>query len=119
MKDNLQIIQFNLQVQDTASMDPKEIAENVIVLGGNAVVLNIGGIYAWYNSKVPFHHINEYLPPDRELLREIIQECHKLGIQVIGRFDFSKTDDTTYLQHPEWFVQDEKGGPVIYGNKRK
>ena len=118
MKDNLQIIQFNLQVQDTASMDPKEIAESVIVLGGNAVVLNIGGIYAWYNSKVPFHHINEYLPPDRELLREIIQECHKLGIQVIGRFDFSKTDDTTYLQHPEWFVQDEKGGPVIYGNKR-
>ena len=74
MKDNLQIIQFNLQVQDTASMDPKEIAESVIVLGGNAVVLNIGGIYAWYNSKVPFHHINEYLPPDRELLRKIIQE---------------------------------------------
>ena len=40
MKDNLQIIQFNLQVQDTASMDPKDIGERVIVLLGIASVLN-------------------------------------------------------------------------------
>lgn len=118
MKQHLQIIQFNLQVEDTKQMDAQKIAESVICLGANAVVLNVGGIYAWYHSQVPFHHVNEYLPKGKELLREMIQECHARGIQVIGRFDFSKTEDTTYLQHPEWFVQDEKGEPVCYGSRR-
>lgn len=116
--EDLRIIQYNLQVQDTEKMIPEEIAQGVKRMKGNALVLNVGGIYAWYESKVPFHHRNEYLPAGGRLLDEIIRCCHEEGIHVIGRFDFSKTDDVVYLRHPEWFVQDSEGNPVCYGSGR-
>ena len=52
--EDLRIIQYNLQVQDTEKMIPKEIAQGVKGMGGNAVVLNAGGIYAWYETGGPF-----------------------------------------------------------------
>jgi hypothetical protein len=116
--ENLRMIQYNLQVQDTGKMIPKEIAQGVKKMKGNALVLNVGGIYAWYESRVPFHHRNEYLPAEKDLLKEIICCCHEEKIRVIGRFDFSKTDDVVYLQHPEWFAQGPEGNPVCYGGGR-
>lgn len=116
--EDLRIIQYNLQVRDTEKMIPHKIAQGVKRMNANAVVLNVGGIYAWYETRVPFHHRNEYLPEGRDLLGEIIRCCHEERIHVIGRFDFSKTDDVVYLQHPEWFVQDPEGNPVCYGGGR-
>lgn len=118
LQEELRIIQYNLQVKDTLQMVPEEIAGSVERAGANAVVLNVGGIYAWYDSKVPFHHINEYLPDGEELLEKILECCHRRDIAVIGRFDFSKAEDVAYLQHPEWFVQTVEGRPVAYGSGR-
>lgn len=117
-QDALRVIQYNLQIQDTDRMVPEEIAAKACEAGANAVVINAGGIYAWYRSRIPFHHINEYLPAKGNLLEDLIRCCHALGIKVIGRFDFSKTDDVVYLQHPEWFVKDSEGKPVCYGSGR-
>lgn len=114
----LRIIQYNLQVQDTSKMKAGKIAGELIELKANAVVLNVGGIYAWYPSKIRYHHRNEYLPKDHDLLKELLAECHKLGIKVIARFDFSKTDDYVYLNKPEWFVCDTEKKPLIYGKDR-
>ena len=55
----LRIMQYNLQIRDTAGMDPVKIAEETLASASNAVVINVGGIYAWYRSNVPYHHINE------------------------------------------------------------
>ena len=71
--DDLRIVQYNLQIKDTDKMVPEEIAESLERLCANAVVLNVGGIYAWYPSRVKYHHINEYLPAERPLLKEIIE----------------------------------------------
>ena len=114
----MKVIQYNLQVRDTGKMHPEDIARDARGLGADAVVLNTGGIYAWYESRVPFHHINEFLPEGRDLLKKLIEACHKEGVYVIGRFDFSKAEDEVYLQHPEWFVKDPDGKPVIYGKER-
>lgn len=114
----LSIVQYNLQVKDTPLMNPEKIAEDLALLGADSVVLNVGGIYAWYPSKVKYHHINEYLPSDYNLLKEVIQECHKKDIRVIARFDFSKTDDIVYLSRPWWFVKDRNKNPLIYGKDR-
>lgn len=114
----MKVIQYNLQVRDTGKMNPEDIARDARGLGADAVVLNTGGIYAWYESRVPFHHINEFLPEGRDLLKKLIEACHKEGVYVIGRFDFSKAEDEVYLQHPEWFVKDPDGKPVIYGKER-
>ncbi|WFR59461.1 family 10 glycosylhydrolase [Anaerocolumna sp. AGMB13025] len=114
----LRIIQYNLQVKDTPKMKAVKIAEDLKELDANAVVLNVGGIYAWYPSKIQYHHINEYLPEDQDLLKNLIEECHKQGVKVIARFDFSKTDDYVYLQKPGWFVSDTEKKPLIYGKER-
>ncbi len=117
-KQPLRMIQYNLQTKDTGGMIPEKIATDLEDSNANAVIINVGGIYAWYPSKVNYHHINEYLPANRDLLKELIDCCHIKGIQVIARFDFSKTEDYTYLTHPEWFVKDIHGKPVIYGKER-
>ncbi len=114
----MRVIQTNLQVKDTPLMNPDKIAEEVLQLCGNTLVMNVGGIYAWYKSKIPYHHINEYLPKDRDILAEIIESCHLRGINVVGRFDFSKTDDVVYQQKPWWFVRNQQGEPTIYGKER-
>lgn len=114
----LRIMQYNLQIRDTAGMDPVKIAEETLASASNAVVINVGGIYAWYRSNVPYHHINEYLPEGRDLLEELISEFHKRDIKVIARFDFSLADDRTYQEHPEWFARDKDMNPMIAGATR-
>ena len=114
----LRIMQYNLQIRDTAGMNPVKIAEETLASASNAVVINVGGIYAWYRSNVPYHHINEYLPEGRDLLEELISEFHKRDIKVIARFDFSLADDRTYQEHPEWFARDKDMNPMIAGATR-
>lgn len=52
-QDALRVIQYNLQIQDTDRMVPEEIAAKACEAGANAVVINAGGIYAWYPQQDP------------------------------------------------------------------
>jgi len=114
----MRVLQYNLQIKDTPHMEPERIAEDTSYLKANVVVLNVGGIYAWYQSKVLYHHINEYLPAGRDLLQELIAAFHARGIKFIARFDFSVAEDTTYLYKPEWFARDINNNPYYRGEKR-
>ena len=71
------VIQTNLQVMDTPRMSAEQLAQNVVELEGNVLAVNVGGIYAWYQSEVLYHHINEWLPKERDLLGDIVRECRK------------------------------------------
>ncbi|WP_159887597.1 beta-galactosidase [Paenibacillus puerhi] len=114
----LRVIQPNLQVRDTARIEPRRLAAQMKEMGANAIVFNVGGIYAWYPSKVPFHTVNEYLPDDMDLLEEVIRACHEEDIRFIARFDFSKAEDSVYLRRPSWFVRKDGGEPEIVGAGR-
>ena len=114
----LRVMQYNLQVADTPDMDAAKIARETEELECNAVVMNMGGIYAWYQSQVKYHHINEFLPKDHDLMQDLIGEFHKRGIRFIARFDFSITDDTTYLEKPQWFARHQDKTPYFRGEKR-
>lgn len=114
----LRVIQPNLQVKDTDKIIPAKLAEQMQQLSANAMVFNVGGIYAWYNTKVAYHYRNPFLPDDFDLLDEVIRECHKKGIRFIARFDFSKATDYVYQSRPEWFVRDPEGMPEIIGANR-
>ncbi|MHA6482700.1 alpha-amylase family protein [Paenibacillus sp. strain BS8-2] len=114
----LRVVQPNLQVQDTAKIDPEQLAAQMKELGANAIVFNVGGIYGWYPSNIPFHTVNPYLPQHRDLLRDVIEACNKQDIRFIARFDFSKAEDSVYLQRPQWFVRDGAGEPQIVGARR-
>ncbi|MDR3121335.1 MAG: hypothetical protein LBU58_08400, partial [Clostridiales bacterium] len=112
------VIQTNLQVRDTEKIDPERLVGQIQELGGTTLVFNVGGIYAWYPSEIPYHHVNEYLPRGRDLLAEVVGSCHERGIRFVGRFDFSKADDRAYQAHPEWFAYDADGKPYIVGATR-
>lgn len=115
---SMRVMQYNLQVADTAGMDVEKIARETQELACNVVVMNVGGIYAWYPRKVKYHHINEFLPKERNLLAELIEAFHKRDIKFVARFDFSITDDTTYLQKPQWFARHRDKSPYFRGEKR-
>lgn len=114
----LRVIQPNLQVRDTSSIRPAELAQQMECLHANAVVFNVGGIYAWYDTKIEYHYKNAFLPREYDLLEKVISECHSRGIKFIARFDFSKASDYIYQKRPEWFARDPDGEPKIIGGKR-
>lgn len=114
----LRVVQTNLQIKDTSLIEPDRFAAQMKQMGANTIVFNVAGIYAWYPSKVPFHTINEYLPHNFDLLKEVIRACHEQGIRFIARFDFSKTEDKFYLQKPQWFIRQPSGEPEIIGAGR-
>ncbi|BFT74542.1 alpha-amylase family protein [Paenibacillus sp. P36] len=112
------IIQTNLQIKDTHFINPRKLASQMKEMGATALVFNVGGIYAWYPSKIDGHKVNEYLPQDSDLLKEVIEACHEQDIRFIARLDFSKTEDVVYLRKPNWFVRQPSGLPEIIGAER-
>ncbi|OWR29322.1 hypothetical protein CDO73_14020 [Saccharibacillus sp. O23] len=114
----LRIIQPNLQVADTDKIEPRRLAAQLEELGANAAVFNVGGIYAWYDTEVPYHTRNPFLEKGRDLLGEVIDELHGRNIRFIARYDFSKADDSVWLRRPQWFVRDSEGRPETIGAMR-
>jgi hypothetical protein len=51
----------------------------------------------------------------RNLLKEQIQACHKIGIRV-PVYVTVQWDHYTALHHPEWLVRDENGTPIAYAS---
>jgi len=117
-KQPLRVIQTNLQVKDTPRMVPEKIAGDMLDMGANVLVMNVGGIYAWYPSLLEYHTVNPFLPKDSDLLADMIAACHKRGIRFIARFDFSKVSDRVYQRHPTWFHRQSDGTPEIIGATR-
>jgi hypothetical protein len=114
----LRVVQTNLQVKDTAEINPAELAGQIDDLGGNALVFNVGGIYAWYDTDVPHHAENPHLPEDEDLLGAVIEACHERDIAFVGRVDFSKANDEVYAHRPEWFARDPDGESRTIGAER-
>lgn len=105
------MVQTNLRMPD-ALMDPRAVARQAREFGANILLFNIGGIFAFYPTELPFHARNPLLRGD--LLGEIIEAAHGEGLKLIGRFDMSKSTRPTYEAHPEWFVHNRNGEPIEY-----
>ena len=117
-KNRLVIVQTNLQAADTSKINPERLVQQICELDADALLFNVGGIYAWYPSAVPCHHINEFLPQDRDLLQEVIDACHAAGLRFIARYDFSLAHDDVYALYPEWFTQTPQRESTLAGEKR-
>ncbi len=78
------------------------------------VVINAGGIVAYYPSKFPLH----YRPPNlkgRDLFGELTEAAHKDGLVVFARMDSSKAHEPFYKAQPDWFAVDSNGQPYKSG----
>jgi hypothetical protein len=81
-----------------------------------AVIINAGGIVAYYPSKFPLHHRAEFLN-GRDLFGELTQAAHKDGIFVMARMDSNRTAEDFFKAHPDWFTRDIKGNPYRAADK--
>lgn len=106
-------VQTNLRQTD-ANLDAKRLVEQLADMRANVLLFGMGGIAAYYPTKVPFHYASPDLPPGRDMFGEVLNQCHKKAIRVVGRFDFSKTGKEVYDAHPEWFFRKANGDPVTY-----
>lgn len=106
------MVQTNLREIDFKDMDPERFAGDVERLGATVVMVSTSGIVGNYPTRLPYHFRNPYASDT--ILRDVIAACHKRGIRVIGRMDFSKVREPMSSQHPEWAFVGEKGERVCY-----
>jgi hypothetical protein len=81
-----------------------------------AVIINAGGIVAYYPSKFPLQHRARFLG-DRDLFGELTMAAHDDGIFVMARMDSNRTAENFFQAHPDWFARDRDGNPYRAADK--
>jgi hypothetical protein len=78
--------QVNFNEQDPLSMHADEWMDYFASLKVNAVLLNGGGIMAFYPTQVPYQHRSQFLG-SRDLFGEMLAAARKRNIRVVARMD--------------------------------
>ncbi len=81
-----------------------------------AVIINAGGIVAYYPSRFPLHHRAEFLG-DRDIFGELTRAAHDDGLFVMARMDSNRTAADFFEAHPDWFTRDATGQPYRAADK--
>lgn len=77
------------------------------------IVLNAGGIYAYYPTKIPYH-FRAPLLGDHDLFGDLCRAAHEDGLVVFARMDSgSVPTEEFYNAHPDWFSVNQEGKPFI------
>ena len=74
------------------------------------VIINAGGIVAYYPSRVPLHRPAQYLG-GRDLFGELCRAAHEDGLVVFARMDSNRAHEEFYRAHTDWFAVDAEGRP--------
>jgi hypothetical protein len=79
------------------------------------VIINAGGIVAYYPSRFELQHRAQFLG-ERDLYGEISAAAREDGLSVIARMDSNRADHRFYTEHPDWFTRDAEGNPYRAGD---
>src|SRR5512140_957379 len=74
------------------------------------VVVNAGGIVAYYPTRIPLHRQAQQLG-GRDLFGELCRAAHEDGVVVFARMDSNRAHEEFYQAHPDWFALDAAGKP--------
>jgi hypothetical protein len=80
------------------------------------VIINAGGIVAYYPTEVPLHHRAVALG-DRDLFGEIVAAAREAGLIVVARMDSNRVAEEFYRAHPDWICVDAEGRPFTEADK--
>ncbi len=108
--------QTNITERDPARYDIawwREYWKRTAVQG---VIINAGGIVAYYPSKFPLHHRAEFLG-SRDLFGELVKAAHDDGLAVFARMDSNRAAEDFFRAHPDWFARDASGNPYRAADK--
>ncbi|OKS87159.1 alpha-amylase family protein [Mucilaginibacter polytrichastri] len=111
-QNNLRVIQANLPDYKAATLNPDSLVEDLMACSANTLIINAGGIMAFYPTKLDFEYTNPYLKPNN-MLGNVVAKCHQHGIKVIVRFDFSRVHESIFKAHPDWCYISPKGERII------
>jgi hypothetical protein len=78
------------------------------------VIINAGGIVAYYPTRVPLHRPAQYLG-GRDLFGDLSRAAHEDGLVVFARMDSNRAHEEFYQAHPDWFAVDATGKPYKAG----
>lgn len=109
-KTTLRWGQTNLVEIDPARYDAEWWREHWRKTKVQGVIVNAGGIVAYYPSKFPLHHRAEHLG-ERDLYGEIVKLAREEGLRVIARMDSNRVAEDFYEAHPEWICRKADGSP--------
>jgi len=110
-RNNLRLIQTNLPAYEAATLNPDSLVKDLLDCSANTLIINAGGIMAFYPTQLDFHYTNPYMKPS--MLADVVEKCHRQGIRVIVRFDFSRVHESIFKAHPDWCYISPKGERII------
>lgn len=102
--------QINFNERDPLTMKPEEWMDYWASLRIDAVLLNGGGIMAFYPTQVPYHHRSEFLG-SRDLFGEMTKAARAKKMRVVARMDCNYAYEEAFKAHPEWFQHNADGTP--------
>ncbi|GIQ67232.1 hypothetical protein DUZ99_17550 [Xylanibacillus composti] len=106
-KRPFRLFQPNLRKIDAKNMKVEELVDQAASFGANVMLINGGGIVAWYPTDHPYQTVNEYM--DFDYLGEVLQAAHARGMKVLVRMDVSKSFPRVLEEHPDWFRRTRDG----------
>lgn len=74
------------------------------------IIVNAGGIVAYYPSTLESHYRAQGLG-DRDLLGDFVSSGRKEGLTILARMDINRVTEDFYENHPDWFVVNSAGKP--------
>lgn len=115
-RTTLRWAQTNLVEIDPARYDPAWWREHWRRTKIQGVIVNAGGIVAYYPTEIPLHHRAVALG-DRDLYGEIVAAAREEGLSVIARMDSNRVAEDFYRAHPDWIAVDLEGRPYRQADK--
>lgn len=76
------------------------------------VIVNCGGIVAYYPSKYGLQYRAKFLG-EKDYFKEFSAAAHEAGLKIIARMDINRAAPDFYNVHPDWFCIDKQGNPII------
>jgi hypothetical protein len=80
------------------------------------VIINAGGIVAFYPSKYPLHHQARFLNGG-DLYGDLVRTARADGLTVFARMDCGSAFEPFYKAHPDWFAMTAGGKPYTTGGR--
>lgn len=111
----LRILQTVLRESDQQGYDAEKVVAYMKKTHTNCIVVNAGGIVDFFPNETDLSRRNQFMG-EADILKELVEECHKNNIRVMVRVDFRGVEKQRYEQRPDWFAQDKDGGPVLGWN---
>jgi hypothetical protein len=103
-------VQHNFNEYDPKVLEISPWVDYWASLKADCIVLNAGGLMAFYPTRLPDHHKSQFLD-GRDLFGDYLKAAKQRGMRVVARVETNWQHQDVLKAQPDWFERDEKGNP--------